>query len=222
MMEESVRDIAIFTAGMAIIATALTLPPGLLAGWLLARRRFVGKSVIETLVTLPLVMPPVATGLILLRLLGQRSPLGRALDAIGVEVVFTWKAVVMAMVVMSFPLVVLNVRAAFEQLDPRYEKMAASLGAGPVRVFLTVSLPLVKRSIAASALLGFARALGEFGATIVVAGAIPGSTQTLSVAIFNLTEVGRDAEAMSLLAVSVALAFCAMLASNIVLRRRPT
>jgi molybdate transport system permease protein len=166
------------------------------------------------------VMPPVATGLLLLWVFGRRSPVGRALDAAGIEVVFTWKAVVIAMAVMALPIIVLTARAGFEQLNPRFEQMAATLGARPLRIFFTISLPLAGRTIAAAALLGFARSLGEFGATIVVAGGIPGQTQTLAVAIFNLTELGRDADAIGLLIVSIALAFAAMLSSNVILARR--
>jgi molybdate transport system permease protein len=166
-------------------------------------------------------MPPVGTGLLLLWLLGRRSPIGRALDAIGIEVVFTWKAVVIAMAVMCLPIITLTARAGFEQLDPRFEQMAATLGARPLRIFFTVSVPLAARSLIAAALLGFARSLGEFGATIMVAGGIPGQTETLAVAIFNRTEIGRDAEAAGLIAVSVAIAFIAMFTSNLVLRRRP-
>ena len=124
----------------------------------------------------------------MLQLLGRERPLGRLLDAAGIEVVFTWKAVVLAMAVMSLPLMVLTIRAGFEQVDRRYEAMAATLGAGRLRVFWTITLPLARQSVLAGALLGFARALGEFGATIVVAGGIPGQTQTLAVAIFNLTK----------------------------------
>ena len=212
--------IAGFSALMALIATAIALPPGVALGWLLARRTFPGRSLVETLAALPLVMPPVATGLLLLWLFGRRSPLGRTLDAAGIEVVFTWKAVVIAMAVMCLPLIVLTARAGFEQLNPRFEQMAATLGARPLRIFFTVSLPLASRSVIAAALLGFARCLGEFGATIVVAGGIPGQTETLAVAIFNSTELGRDADAARLILISIAFAFLAMFASNIVLRRR--
>jgi molybdate transport system permease protein len=197
--------VAAFSALMAAVSVLIVLPPGVLLGWALARGRFRGKAVVETLVSLPLVVPPVATGLILLRLFGQRSPVGRALDAAGVEVVFTWKAVVLAMVVMSLPL--------------RYEQLATTLGAGRWRVFATITLPLARRSVLAAALLGFARALGEFGATIMVAGGIPGQTETLSTAIYTLTESGREGDAMAPLLVSLALAFAAMAASNAVLRR---
>ncbi|MCC7033393.1 MAG: molybdate ABC transporter permease subunit [Acidobacteria bacterium] len=219
-MEQGVLSIAAFTALMGVLSTLVALPLGIGAAFVLARRSFTGKPVVETLLALPLVLPPVATGFLLLQVLGLHSVVGRALDAAGIEVVFTWKAVVLAMAVMSFPLIVLTVRAGFEQVDVRYERVAATLGAGPARVFLTITLPLATRSIVAAAILGFARALGEFGATIVVAGGIPGRTQTLAVAIFNLTEAGRDADAANLLLMSVALAFGAMLLANIIQRRK--
>lgn len=219
-MEQGTLGIAAFTVVMGVLSTLVALPAGLAAAWLLARRVFPGKTVVETLLTLPLVLPPVATGFLLLQLFGRTSVVGRAFDAIGIPVVFTWKAVVLAMAVMSFPLIVLTVRAGFEQVDRRYEQVAATLGAGPWRVFRTITLPLAARSLVAAALLGFARALGEFGATIVIAGGIPGQTQTLAVAIFNLTEAGRDADATRMLLVSVAIAFLAMLAANLVQRRR--
>lgn len=219
-MELGVLSIAAFTALMGVLSTFVALPLGIGAAFLLARRSFVGKPVVETLMALPLVLPPVATGFLLLQLLALDSTVGRALDAVGIEVVFTWKAVVLAMAVMSFPLIVLTVRAGFEQVDVRHERVAATLGAGPLRVFLTITLPLAARSIVAAAILGFARALGEFGATIVVAGGIPGQTQTLAVAIFNLTEAGREADANRLLLVSVALAFGAMLLANLIQRRK--
>jgi molybdate transport system permease protein len=221
-MPPDVTSIAAFSALMALIATVLALPPGVALGWLLARRSFPGRSLVETIAALPLVIPPVATGLLLLWLFGRRSPLGRALDAIGLEVVFTWRAVVIAMAVMSLPLIVLTARAGFEQLNPRFEQMAATLGASPLRIFFTISLPLAGRSIAAAALLGFARSLGEFGATIMVAGGIPGRTETLSVATLHLTEIGRDGEAVPLIAASIALAFAAMFSANVILRRART
>lgn len=218
-MEQGILGIAAFTTLMGVISTIVALPAGIAAAWLLARRSFPGKPVVETLLSLPLVLPPVATGFLLLQLFGLNSVVGRAFDRMGIEVVFTWKAVVLAMAVMSFPLMVLTIRAGFEQVDTRYERVAATLGASPWRVFVTITLPLATRSIVAAAILGFARALGEFGATIVVAGGIPGQTQTLAVAIFNLTESGRDADASRLLLVSIALAFGAMLLANIIQRR---
>jgi molybdate transport system permease protein len=219
-VEQGTLSIAVFTTVMGVLATLLALPAGIAAAWVLARRSFPGKAVAETLLALPLVLPPVATGFLLLQLLGRNSFVGRAFDTLGVPIVFTWKAVIIAMAVMSFPLIVLTVRAGLEQVDRRYEQVASTLGAGPWRVFLTITLPLAARSVVAAAILGFARALGEFGATIVIAGGIPGQTQTLAVAIFNLTEAGRDTEANRLLLVSLALAFAAMLVANIVQRRR--
>jgi molybdate transport system permease protein len=219
-VEQGILGLAAFTALMGVLSTLVALPAGIAAAWLLARRSFAGKPVVETLLSLPLVLPPVATGFLLLQLFGLNSVIGRAFDRLGIEVVFTWKAVVLAMAVMSFPLMVLTIRAGFEQVDARYERVAATLGASPWRVFVTITLPLSARSIVAAAILGFARALGEFGATIVVAGGIPGQTQTLAVAIFNLTEAGRDGDASRLLLVSIALAFAAMLLSNLVQRRK--
>jgi molybdate transport system permease protein len=207
-------EIALFTAATASLATVLMLVPGVGLAWLLARRRFTGKAVIETLVSLPLVMPPVATGLLLLWVFSRRGPVGAALDAIGIEVVFTPLAVVIAMAVMGLPLLVRTARAGFEQVTRRYEQMAETLGAGPWRVFRTVTLPLASSHILAGALLGFSRALGEFGATIVVAGSIPGRTRTLAVGIYSFTEVGRGREAAILLAISILLAFGAVLVSN--------
>jgi molybdate transport system permease protein len=210
-----------FTVVCAATATALVLPPGVGLAWLLARRRFPGRVLLDTLVSLPLVMPPVATGLILLMLFSRRGPFGRLLDRIGVDVVFTWKAVVLAMAIMGLPLLVRTARAGFEQVNVRYEQVAATLGARPFRVFLTISLPLAWPSVLAGAVLAFARALGEFGATVVVAGSIPGVTRTLAVAIYTGTETGHDAEAFTLLLVSVAIAFAALWASNRLVERRP-
>ena len=213
-VSSEIREIALFTSVAAIVATVLMLVPGVALAWLLARRRFPGKAVVETLVSLPLVMPPVATGLLLLWLLGRRGPVGRMLDTIGVEIVFTPAAVVIAMSIMGLPLLVRTARAGFEQVTRRYEQIAETLGAGPWRVFTTVTLPLASRNILAGALLGFTRALGEFGATIVVAGSIPGRTRTLAVGIYSFTETGRDDQAAALLLISVAIAFGAVLLAN--------
>jgi len=209
-----IREIAVFTIFAALTATAVMLVPGIALAWLLARRRFPGKAIVETLVSLPLVIPPVATGLLLLWLLGRRGPIGRLLEAAGIEVVFTARAVVIAMAIMGLPLLVRTARAGFEQVTRRYEQIAETLGAGPWRVFSTVTLPLASRNILAGALLGFSRALGEFGATIVVAGSIPGRTRTLAVGIYSFTETGQDAQAAALLAISVTIAFAAVLISN--------
>ena len=206
-------QIASFTVAMAALATLVVLPPGVAVAWVLARRRFPGRVVLETLVSLPLVLPPVATGLILIALLGRRGPLGSLLAQLGVEVLFTWRAVVVAMAVMALPLLVRSARAGFEQVDRRYEQIAATLGAGSVRVFFTISLPLARRAVMSGALLGFSRALGEFGATIMVAGSLP-STRTIAVANYTYTETGQQAAAMLLLVVSATIAFGALLLSN--------
>ncbi len=207
-------EITAFTIGTACLATLLMLPPGLLLAWLLARGRFRGRVLLDTAVSLPLVMPPVATGLVLLALVAPRGPIGRLLARFGIEIVFTWKAVVLAMAVMGLPLLVRTVRAGIEQVDRRYEAAAATLGAGPLRVFFTVTLPLARPAVMAGAVLGFARALGEFGATVMIAGSIPGSTRTLAVAIYSFAETGRDREAGVLVAISAAIAFVALAASN--------
>jgi len=209
-----------FTAWVAVTSTLCILPPGLALAWLLARRNWPGKSVVETLVALPLVIPPVATGLILLKLFGRHGLIGRWLEeSLGVEVVFTWKAVVLATAVMSFPLLVRTARVAFENVNPRVEHVARTLGAGPWRVFWTITLPLARSGVIAGAVLAFARALGEFGATVMVAGFIPGKTETLSLSIYHLVQLGRDSEALGLLVVSVALAFGAVWFSERMLRR---
>ncbi|MBM3808936.1 MAG: molybdate ABC transporter permease subunit [Acidimicrobiia bacterium] len=205
---------------MASLATLLVLPPAIAVGWVLARRQFPGKALLETLVSLPLVLPPVASGLLLLWFFGRRSPVGQALDAAGVEIIFTWKAVVIAMAVISFPLVARSVRAGIEQVDRRYEQIAATLGAGTFRILRTITLPLAAKGIAAGAVLGFSRALGEFGATIMIAGAIPGQTRTLAVGIYTLVEIGREDEAWVLVAVSALLAFGAIYLSNYLLDRK--
>ena len=208
-----ILSIASFTVAMAALATLVMLPPGVAMAWLLARRRFPGLVVLETVVSLPRVLPPGATGLILITLLGRRGPFGAWLERFGIEVMFTWRAVVVAMAVMGFPLLVRAARAGFEQVDRRYEQIAATLGAGPARVFFTVSLPLARRGVLAGALLGFSRALGEFGATILLAGALP-STRTIAVAIYTYTETGQEEAAAAMLAVSATVAFGALLLSN--------
>ncbi|MDQ3347193.1 MAG: molybdate ABC transporter permease subunit [Acidobacteriota bacterium] len=209
-----------FTLATAAVATVLMLPPGLALAWVLARGRFRGRVLLETIVSLPLVMPPVATGLLLLWLFAPLGPFGRVLGRMGVEVVFTWKAVVLAMTVMGLPLLVRTARAGIEQVDGRFEAAAATLGAGPVRVFFTITLPLARPAIVAGAALGFARALGEFGATVMIAGSIPGATRTLAVGIYSFAETGRDREAFVLVAISAAIAFGALWASNWLTARR--
>jgi molybdate transport system permease protein len=213
-------QIVALTVRTAALAALLILPPGLLAAWLLARRNWRGKSVVETIVALPLVMPPVATGLILLQLVGRRGPIGSLLHRMGFEIAFTWRAVVLAMMVMSFPLLVRAARVAFEEVNPRLEQIARTLGARRWRVFFTITMPLASRGIIAGLLLAFARSLGEFGATILVAGNIPGRTSTISLSIYNLVQQGRDDQAFRLLFVSVLIAFAAVWIAEVFARRR--
>jgi molybdate transport system permease protein len=202
------------TVAIAAGATMTMLAPGIALAWWLARTRSRLRGLVETLIVLPLVLPPVATGYLLLRALGRRGPLGEWLDAAGLEVIFTWRAVLIAMVVMGMPLLVRTARAGFEQGSRRFEQIAETLGAGPWRVFWTISLPLARRSVLAGALLAYSRALGEFGATIVVAGSIPGETRTIAVAMYGMLETGRDADATVLLLTSLAIALVAVTLAN--------
>lgn len=213
-------DVVLFTLRIAALGTALLLVPGVAAAWVLARYDGVGKGALETLLALPLVLPPTAVGLVLLELLARNGAFGGWLVDHGVEVLFTWKAVLLATMVMSFPLLVRSARTAFEEVDPRLVGIARTLGCRPIEAFFRVSLPLAWRGILAGAVLAFARALGEFGATVMVAGNIPGRTQTLALAIFQETQSGRDANARWLAAITVALAFAALWTAEIVQRRR--
>ncbi len=209
-----------FTAWVSALSTVVILPFGLCAAWLLARYDWRGKSLVETFISLPLVMPPVATGLILLKLFGRRGAVGGFLHRyFDFDVVFTWTGVLIALGVMSFPLLVRSTRVAFEEVNPRLEQIARTLGAGSFRVLCTITLPLASRGIVGGMILAFARALGEFGATIMVAGNIPGKTSTLSLAIFQSVQLGQDANAFRLLGVSVVLAFAAVWWSEWLIRR---
>ncbi|HEY1174038.1 MAG TPA: molybdate ABC transporter permease subunit [Verrucomicrobiae bacterium] len=209
-----------FTAWASALATLLIIPPGLAIAWLLARRDWPGKSIVETLISLPLVIPPVATGLILLKLFGRRGPLGSFLENnLHLEIIFTWKAVLLSLMVMSFPLFVRSARAAMEGVNPRLEQIARTLGANGWRVFFTITAPLAMRGILAGVLLGFARALGEFGATIMVAGNIAGETTTISLSIYQSVQLGDDRAAWTMLGFSVTMAFAAVWTSEWLLRR---
>ena len=213
-------SVLLLTLRAAAAATLLILPVGILAAWLLARHRGAGRTLLETLLSLPLVLPPTAVGLLLLEALRKSGPLGRLLDRAGIEVLFTWKAVVLATAVMAFPLLVRPARAAFEEIDPRLLAMGRSLGSGPFSVFRRVALPLAWRGILGGTLLAFSRALGEFGATIMIAGSIPGRTQTMALAIFQRTQIGQDASAMRLVGITVAIAFGAVWTTELLTRRR--
>jgi len=209
-----------FTVWVAALSTAVILPLGLALAWALARGDWWGKSIVETVVALPLVMPPVATGLILLEIFGKHGIGGFFQDKFNFNIVFTWRAVLLALCVMSLPLLVRSARVAFEGVNPRLEQIARTLGASHWRVFFTITIPLAMRGIIGGMLLAFARALGEFGATIMVAGNIPSKTQTISLAIFQNVQLGHDTHAFRLLGVSVVLAFVAVWSSELLLRRK--
>jgi molybdate transport system permease protein len=220
-MTEDVWVITRLTVLCALASTILFAPCGLAVAWLLAKRRWPGKIFVETLVTFPLAAPPVVTGLFLLRIFGKHGVIGRLLhDILGVDIVFTWRAVVLALGFMSFPLLVRSARSAFAQVDSRLEEMARTLGAGEWRVFFTVSLPLAKRGVVAGLLLAFARALGEFGATIMVAGSIPGETSTLSLSIYQAVLMGDDRRVYGLVAISVGLSLAAVFLSEWLVNRK--
>jgi molybdate transport system permease protein len=203
---------------VAACATILILPPGIVLGRLLARRTFPGKSFIETLLSLPLVLPPTAVGYVLLRLLSRDGPLGVRALGVDLDLLFTWKGAAVASAIMALPLVARTARVAFEGVDPRLESMSRTLGLGPASTFLRVILPLARRGLLAATILGFSRALGEFGATVIVAGNIPGRTQTLALAIFNDIQIGHDEDALVLLGVTVLLAFVSIGAVEALLR----
>ncbi|MGH9797386.1 MAG: molybdate ABC transporter permease subunit [Candidatus Polarisedimenticolia bacterium] len=206
---------------VSLWATLLVLPPGILLGLLLARRRFPGRSVLETITYLPLVLPPTAVGYLLLVLLSRHGPFGRETLGFDPDLLLTWKGAVLAAAAMSLPLVARTARLAFEEVDPRLEGMARTLGYGPLRTFMEITVPLARRGLLASAILGFSRSLGEFGATVIVAGSIPGRTQTLALAIFDGIQIGREREALILVGVTVALAFAAVYGVEALLRRGP-
>ncbi|MCI0605090.1 molybdate ABC transporter permease subunit [bacterium] len=211
----------LLTVSTAIASTLIILPPGLMVAWVLARKNFPFKSVVETFVSLPLIMPPVATGLVLLKLLGKRGLIGQLFHQLfQTDIVFTWRAVIAAMAVMSFPFIVRTARVAFEEVNPRLEQVARTLGSTPWEVFRRITMPLAKRGIMAGCALAFGRALGEFGATVLVAGNIPGKTATLSVSIFYLIQLGQDALAFRLVLLSLIPCFIALWMSEFILRRR--
>lgn len=206
---------------VAAVATLVATPLGIAVAWLLARREFWGKAALDALVYLPLVLPPVVTGYLLLLTFGRKGLVGAWLaDTLGIVFAFRWTGAALACGVMSFPLLVRPIRLSIEAVDRKLEQAASTLGAAPWRVFLTVTLPLALPGIVAGMVLGFAKALGEFGATITFVSNIPGETQTISAAIYSLTQTpDGDTAALRLVIVSVAIAMAALIASEILARR---
>lgn len=204
---------------VATTATLAGLIPGIAIAWLLARKQFWGKSLLDTLVHLPLIMPPVVTGYLLLLMLGRRGLVGEYLADIGIVFAFRWTGAALACGVMGFPLMVRAIRLSIEAVDSRLEAAAGTLGASPFAVFLTVTLPLCLPGILAGAMLCFAKSMGEFGATITFVSAIPGETLTLPSLIYTLTQTpGGDAAALRLTAISIAVSMLALLGSELVAR----
>ncbi len=207
---------------VATTAALASLPAGIAIGWLLARRRFFGKALLDALVHLPLVLPPVVVGYVLLVWMGHNGAIGRFLhEHLGISFAFRWTGAALASAIMGFPLMVRTIRLSIEAVDRRLEQAASTLGANPLRVFFTVTLPLAWPGIVAGAVLGFAKALGEFGATITFVSNIPGQTQTLASAIYGLMQVpGGEAGIWRLAAVAVAISLAALLASEWLVRRQ--
>ena len=220
MLSSSEFQVIALSLQVAALGTVLGLPVALLLGWLLAKSKVPGKAVLDTLVSFPLVLPPVVTGYFLLLVLGRDGPVGAAMSGLfGVDVVFTWVAAALAAGLVAMPLMVRSIEIAMSGVDPRLELASRSLGAGPLLTFFSVTIPLAHRGILAAVLLAFARGLGEFGATIVVAGNIPGKTQTMPLFIFNRLQVGDDAAAVRLIVASLVLAFIALTVHQRLARR---
>lgn len=206
---------------VAVAAALASLPFGIAVAWLLARGRFFGKSLLDALVHLPLVLPPVVVGYVLLVSFGHNGAIGRFLsEQLGISLAFRWTGAAFASAIMGFPLLVRAIRLALESVDRRLEQAASTLGASPLRVFFTVTLPLAWPGLVAGAVLSFAKALGEFGATITFVSSIPGETRTLSSAIYGLMQVpGGEAGIWRLAAVAMAISLAALLASEWLVRR---
>lgn len=216
--EVEALTLSLWVSGWAVLAS---LPPGIACAWLLARCRFPGKSLVDGLIHLPLVLPPVVVGYALLVTFGRRGVVGAWLyDTFGFTFAFNWKGAALASAVIAFPLLVRAVRLSLDSIDKGLEDAARTLGAGPVRVFFTITLPLVTPGIITGVILAFARSLSEFGATITFVSNIPGETRTLPIALYTLTQVpGGDAGAIRLCIISVVVAFIALIASEILARR---
>ena len=221
MSPEEIRALTL-SFQVATVATLLCLPFALLLGRLLSRGRFPGRALLEAILHLPLVVPPVATGYLLLVLFGRQGPLGRPLfEWFGVTFAFDWKGAVLASAVVGFPLLLRSIQLALEGVDPRLEQAARTLGASRRKVWTSVTLPLARSGILAGCLLAFARSLGEFGATVTLAGNLPGRTQTLPIAVFSyLQQPGRESAAARLVGLSIALSLIALLAVERLARDR--
>ena len=221
MLSPQEWDVLGLSLRVALASVGLSLPPAIAMGWLLARREFPGKALFDALIHAPLVLPPVAVGYLLLVLFGRNGPVGGWLyDVFGITLIFTWEGAALASAVMAFPLMVRAIRLALEMVDRRIETAARTLGAGRIKVALTITLPLALPGILAGMVLAFARSLGEFGATITFAANIPGETRTLPIALYTLVQApGGEAGAMRLMIISLILAVGALVLSELIARR---
>jgi molybdate transport system permease protein len=221
-LSEAEWSIVWLSLKVAVVATLASAIPAIAVAWLLARGRFWGRTALNVLVHIPLVVPPVVTGYVLLRVFGRRGPVGAWLEQyLGLQFSFRWTGAALAAAVMAFPLVVRAIRLGIEHVDRKVEESAATLGASPWWVFLTITLPLALPGLLAGLLIGFAKALGEFGATITFVSNIPGETQTLALAIYTQIErPGGEAAATRLIWLSVALSVLALVASELMIRRQ--
>ena len=219
-LNPSEMDALALTVRISVLATLVSVPPGVLAGYALARWSFPGKALLNVLVHLPLVLPPVVTGFLLLLLLGSRGPVGGLLEDLGLVLAFRWTGAALAAAVMGFPLMVRAIRLAVESVDPRLEQAGATLGASGPWVFATITLPLILPGVLTGAVLAFARAMGEFGATITFAASIPGETTTLSTAIYAFLQApGGESSALRLVVISIIVAMLALALSETLSRQ---
>jgi molybdate transport system permease protein len=209
------------TLKVALIATFIAGAVGIALGWWMSRRRFPGNNVVDAVLMLPMVLPPTVIGYYLIVLIGRNGVLGQYLDRwFGINLIFTWQGAVIAASVVSFPLVYKGARAAFEEVDERFAKAARTLGAGEFEVFVRVAMPLAMRGIAAGLMLTFARAMGEFGATLMIAGNLPGKTQTLSIAVYEAVQAGNDQLALWLTLVISVVCISVLVVSSRLLQAR--
>lgn len=209
------------TLKIALLATLLAGVTGIALGWWMSRRSFAGKDAVDAFLMLPMVLPPTVLGYYLIVVIGRNGVIGLYLDRwFGINLMFTWQGAVIAAALVSLPLIYKGARAAFEDVDGRFLHAARTLGAGELEVFLRVSLPLAVRGITAGLMLAFARAMGEFGATLMIAGNLPGKTQTLSIAIYDAVQAGRDAQALWLTLVISVVCVVVLVVSSRVLQAR--
>lgn len=209
----------LLTLKVATLATIVAMFAGVPIAFLMARRSFLGSRLLDAIMTLPMVLPPTVLGYYLIVLIGRKGLLGPWLETMGIQLIFTWQGAVIAASIVAYPLVYKSARAGFASADSKLEQAARTLGASELRIFLQVSLPLAWRAVMAGTMLAFARSMGEFGATLMVAGNLPGRTQTLSMAIYSAVEAGRDDTALFLVVLTSLVCLCILVGSSALLRQ---